>query len=88
MRLYDQLTLQIPTATPCACFDRAPPPPSPPPQRYPISGYIKLPYALQPFVQLPIMDHVVVVAKPSGDVSGGLENYREASAGGMRPDES
>lgn len=46
-------------------------------QRYPISGYIKLPYALQPFVQLPIMDHVVVVAKPSGDVSGGLENYRE-----------
>lgn len=47
-------------------------------QRYPIAGYIKLPYALQPFVQLPIMDHVVVVAKPSGDVSGGLENYREA----------
>lgn len=47
-------------------------------QKYPISGYIKLPAALQPFVNLPIMDHVVVVAKPSGDVSGGLEHYREA----------
>lgn len=46
-------------------------------QRYPISGYIQLPMALQPFVQLPIMDHVIVVAKPSGDVSGGLEHYRE-----------
>lgn len=46
-------------------------------QKYPISGYIKLPAALQPFVNLPIMDHVVVVAKPSGDVSGGLEHYRE-----------
>ncbi|EFN59064.1 expressed protein [Chlorella variabilis] len=47
-------------------------------QKYPIAGYVKLPYALQPFVQLPYLDHVVVVAKPSGDVSGGLENYRES----------
>ena len=51
--------------------------PRPSPQKYPIAGYVKLPYALQPFVQLPYLDHVVVVAKPSGDVSGGLENYRE-----------
>lgn len=51
-------------------------------QKYPISGYIKLPAALQPFVNLPIMDHVVVVAKPSGDVSGGLEHYREVGRAG------
>jgi hypothetical protein len=53
-----------------------------PPQKYPISGYIKLPAALQPFVNLPIMDHVVVVAKPTGDISGGLEHYREVQGAG------
>lgn len=47
------------------------------PQKYPIAGYVKLPAALQPFVQLPYLDHVIVVAKPSGDISGGLEHYRE-----------
>lgn len=47
-------------------------------QKYPIAGYVKLPAALQPFVQLPYLDHVIVVAKPSGDVSGGLEGYRES----------
>lgn len=46
-------------------------------QKYPIAGYVKLPAALTPFVSLPSLDHVVVVAKPTGDVSGGLENYRE-----------
>ena len=67
-----------PCPPPITCCAPRPHCPSPLlPQRYPISGYIKLPYALQPFVQLPIMDHVVVVAKPSGDVSGGLEKYRE-----------
>ena len=65
---------------PCCPCPSLPSPPLPPLQRYPISGYIKLPAALQPFVQLPIMDHVIVVAKPSGDISGGLENYREVGA--------
>ena len=59
----------------CICPMHLPPPL----QRYPISGYIKLPAALQPCVQLPIMDHVIVVAKPSGDISGGLDNYREVN---------
>ena len=55
-----------------------PRPARPCPQRYPIVGYINLPSALQPFVSLPNLDHVVVVAKPSGDVSGGLDGYRDA----------
>lgn len=59
-----------------------PPSPSNPKQKYPIAGYVKLPSTLKPFVSLPSLDHVVVVAKPTGDVSGGLDNYREARQGG------
>lgn len=47
--------------------------------RYPISSYVKLPAALQPFVELPWLDHYLVVARPTMDKSGGLHNYRVRS---------
>ncbi|GAB4819106.1 hypothetical protein N2152v2_006152 [Parachlorella kessleri] len=45
--------------------------------KYPIASYVKLPSALQPFVNLPGLDHYMVVARPTMDKSGGLAGYRE-----------
>lgn len=45
-------------------------------QRYPIVSYVSLPAVLQPFVALPFLDHVLLIGRPTGDKSGGLDGYR------------
>ena len=46
-------------------------------QRYPIASYIQLPGVLQPFVQMPGLDHILLIGRPTADVSGGLQGYRD-----------
>lgn len=53
-------------------------------QKYPIASYVKLPAPLQPFLQLPILDHYLIVGRPTADKSGGLELYRECCPKEMR----
>lgn len=53
-------------------------------QRYPMGTYVQLPSVLQPFLGLPGLDHILCVARPTMDKSGGLEGYRNVTPKSVR----
>lgn len=53
-------------------------------QRYPIASYIQLPGVLAPFVQLPGLDHILLIGRPTADPSGGLREYRDVCPKSIR----
>lgn len=53
-------------------------------QKYPLANYVKLPVVLQPFLNLPVLDHYLIVGRPTADKSGGLELYRQSCPKEMR----
>lgn len=53
-------------------------------QRYPIATYVQLPPMLAPFVQLPGLDHILLIGRPTADVSGGMAGYRDVCPKALR----